>query len=911
MSLPSYFLPTKIGPPRRQQSFVGGVLGSNNPTRLLLDEASKIYGKDRRVAQIISLGCGLPRVLSVDSSDNESVDKLLKEVAADCEVVANELSTRLFNIDAYLRLNVNRGMETIKMQEWHDLGTIEGHTASHLALTAVSEALDSSLRCLVGRVGTVSLAQFNHISSIKALAKKAPPVSPYFVLRQKPWNTMINNLVISPSSRQKIFPITGMGGCGKTQLVSYFLREYPDSYAQTIYVDASSSPSIKADLQLWARDLGTGHERDEWEDAMRALNSAPHGEQWILILDNADDPDLNLTPFLPTNPRVTIMITSRNHALGNLSTTAHLELGEMTTDEALAAMLQAARRQLPLCDEEMHSAQDLLKELGCLAVALVQAGTYCRQLSSTIGDVYWPYTFTQYLRTFRSHRADLMNQAEPVSLDNYQRGVHTTLDLSYKVLPQECRDVLHILSQFHYVDIPLSAFTEAAKNGFADPYNYYPRDDSHKMVIYKLKDLLYKDGEWNELHLQGIIRKLRSFSLVMASSMDNSLFLQLHPLVQAWSRDMSIMISQPYREMAIQVLTACGSEIIKLNRLLFLHITDMMNQEELQSPHINDLMAFGHVTQQQGHYRKAGELFEGAMRIMKSSTQATFINTLTVMFCLASSYDFQGLWTESEKLKVEVLEQRRRILGIEHPDTIIAAANLALTYHNQGRWSESEKLFVEVLEQRRRILGIEHPYTILAAGNLAWTYRSQGRWSESEKLEVEVLEQRRRILGIEHPDTILAAANLASTYYSQGRWSESEKLEVEVLEQLRRILGIEHPDTILAASNLAATYGAQGRWEEGAALLASVVQAGLKVLGQHHPHAQAYIRDLAFVYENLGRMKEAQETRTLLISDTPAQFTSLSQHGGPRPSVWKQRRARFFACLKLGRKRSAPPACDV
>ncbi|KIM20866.1 hypothetical protein M408DRAFT_81414, partial [Serendipita vermifera MAFF 305830] len=65
MALPSYFLPVKIGPLRRQQSFVGGVLGSNNPTRMLLEEASKLYGKDRRVAQIISLGCGLPRVLSL------------------------------------------------------------------------------------------------------------------------------------------------------------------------------------------------------------------------------------------------------------------------------------------------------------------------------------------------------------------------------------------------------------------------------------------------------------------------------------------------------------------------------------------------------------------------------------------------------------------------------------------------------------------------------------------------------------------------------------------------------------------------------------------------------------------------------------------------------------------------------
>ncbi|KIM22810.1 hypothetical protein M408DRAFT_39440, partial [Serendipita vermifera MAFF 305830] len=59
MSLPSYFQPVKIGPPRRQQSFIGGVLGANNPTQLLLKETYNIYGQDRRVAQIMSIGCGI------------------------------------------------------------------------------------------------------------------------------------------------------------------------------------------------------------------------------------------------------------------------------------------------------------------------------------------------------------------------------------------------------------------------------------------------------------------------------------------------------------------------------------------------------------------------------------------------------------------------------------------------------------------------------------------------------------------------------------------------------------------------------------------------------------------------------------------------------------------------------------
>ncbi|KIM20857.1 hypothetical protein M408DRAFT_305993, partial [Serendipita vermifera MAFF 305830] len=368
-------------------------------------------------------------------------------------------------------------------------------------------------------------------------AKTPPAVSPYFILRQQPWKKMVDHLVTTTSSQQKIFPITGMGGCGKTQLVSYFLREYPNLYAQVIYIDASSSSSIKLDLQAWARTLGDEHDDDVWEDAIRALNSVPGGEQWVLILDNADDPSLDLNQFLPRDIHLTILITSRNRDIGDHGPRSHLELGEMTPEEALAALLQAAQRKLPMDDEEMRSAQTLIGDLGWLAIALVQAGTYCYQLSSTVDGVSEPYTFTQYLSLFRSHRPDLLKKAEPSSLDNYQRGVYTTLDLSYKALPQECREFLHFLSPFHYIDIPLAAFAQAAKNDFEDPDDYYPRDDSHETIISKLKGLLYKDMEWNELYLQGIVRNLRSFSLVTASSMNDSLFLQLHPLVQSWCRD--------------------------------------------------------------------------------------------------------------------------------------------------------------------------------------------------------------------------------------------------------------------------------------------------------------------------------------------------------------------------------------
>jgi tetratricopeptide (TPR) repeat protein len=616
-------------------------------------------------------------------------------------------------------------------------------------------------------------------------------------------------------------------------------------------VDASTLSSIKTDLQVWSRALGDGHERDVWEDAVRVLSSVPQDERSALILDNADDPTLNLVPFLPENIHLTVIITSRNHNLGSLSTTYHMELGAMELDEALTALLHAARRQLPLPADELQSAQTLLKELGCLAVALVQAGTYCHELSCS---------FTKYLSLFYFHRAELMKRDGPSSLDNYERGAYTTLDLSYKALPQDSRDFLHFISFFHHADIPLSALAAAAKEDFNDGFQYLPRPDAREGVITDLKKLLCVDGGWSEMRVQDTLRTLRSFSLLSITSLGDNIFLHLHPLIQAWARDMNQSIPHPHRAMALQVLTACcGVDSFQLHRSLLPHIIDIPEQLKGQDIHINNFTAAGRIIREQGHYQAAAELLETALGIISNTPDNDEKNVATISESLATVYWSQGRLREAEKVCMEVLEKRQRILGVEHPHTIMAASSLAMTYRDQGRWGEAEKLQVDILEQSRRILGVDHPDTILVAANLAVMYGDQGRYSEAEKMEVELLEERRRRLGMEHPDTITAASNLAATYRYQGRWSETEKLQIEALGQRRRILGMEHRDTILAASNLAATYWGQGRWSEAEKLQVDVLEQWGMILGMEHPNTITAAANLAATYRDQGRWSEAEK----------------------------------------------------
>lgn len=160
----------------REQTFVGGALGANNPTRELLKEAANVFGKNRRVAQILSIGSGRARLMALDqSAGTDGVSRLVKEMAIDSGIVARELSTRLHNVQAYLRLNVDRGMENIKMHDWSCLGAIESHTSTYVEISAITESIDASLRHLQDRIGSATLGQISmpicsHLGEVSLIA---------------------------------------------------------------------------------------------------------------------------------------------------------------------------------------------------------------------------------------------------------------------------------------------------------------------------------------------------------------------------------------------------------------------------------------------------------------------------------------------------------------------------------------------------------------------------------------------------------------------------------------------------------------------------------------------------------------------------------------------------------------------
>ena len=66
--------------------------------------------------------------------------------------------------------------------------------------------------------------------------------------------------------------------------------------------------------------------------------------------------------------------------------------------------------------------------------------------------------------------------------------------------------------------------------------------------------------------------------------------------------------------------------------------------------------------------------------------------------------------------------------------------NLAVTYHNLGRYTEAERLKIQVLNARNRILRVEHPDTTYAMGCLVAEYQGLGQSTEVEELDIQVLD---------------------------------------------------------------------------------------------------------------------------------------------------------------------------
>jgi tetratricopeptide (TPR) repeat protein len=613
--------------------------------------------------------------------------------------------------------------------------------------------------------------------------------------------------------------VTGLGGTGKTQLVLRYIEEHEEEYDTILWIDVRSEETARASYERCCRKLGLQVEAVLSERPLQDVPSVQlvlswlrdRGEdkRWLAVVDNADDMSWDVSGVVPKGKAGTVIVTSQDAQASRLlgGCTPTVRVDAMEPEEAVCLVSNYFDDPLWREDGCLALVEEIAECLDRLALAVDLAGARVRADVENGDDM--ATALRQYIADYKRSQDRLLRDEEFARINTYKKTVWTAWETSLASL-REVEDrhsdtypvqLLSFVTLLDRANVQAELFRLASLE-LEDACNRLDVEVPPWMQVLLLSR--GKDNEWDDFSYRASVKLLLRYGLVRPVG-EPWKGITMHSLVQ-WRAGVGMNRRRHWRMYLAFMAAACVNvgkvaETVRFRRHVVVHLPP------------NERLLNG----------SSGMEEEGLWWMWSMVGQVLWE---------------EGRWKEGEELEVKVLEARRRVLGEEHPDTIIAMANLASTYWKQGRSKEAEELDIKVLEVRRRVLGEEHPDTIIAMANLASTYWNQGRSKEAEELNVKVLEASRRVLGEEHPDTIIAMANLASTYWKQGRSKEAEELNVKVLEARQRVLGEEHPDTIMAMANLAYTKRDLGQNAVAIDLMTQSATASSQVLGYDHPNCR-------------------------------------------------------------------------
>jgi len=574
-------------------------------------------------------------------------------------------------------------------------------------------------------------------------------------------------------------------------------------------------------------------------------------QSWLLVFDNADDPNLSLTPYFPAGDRGDILITSRNPGCCQYNTVGCKEIGPLSADDSVLLLVKTSYGDTTLADNDYQDGNKIVEALGRLALAIAQAGAYIRETSCSLKE---------YLELFKRRQKDLLGYFPKHTGTDYGFTVYTTWQVSLDMIESlqdtasnHALELLKILCFYHHDQVPMKML-----------YNAWHSFEEGPMALgSSFWPEAFSDFFEYQQSVRTSVTLLASFSLI---NRDSDALLSFHPLVHDWCRDrMSEVDQQLTFRRAISLLARSVNWDFKTEDYTFrkslvshahacLRFHDHRNRD-FNDNKLHEWSTLALILGENGWTWDALKLTERVVQLRKTKLGDEHPDTLGSMQNLAKYYREAGRRSEALQLTERVMQLHKTKLG--HPDTLISMQSLANRYSEAGRRSEALQLTERVVQLRKIKLGDEHPDTLRSMHNLAIDYSEAGRRSEALQLTEQVMQLRKSKLGDEHPDTLDSMQNLAIDYSEAGRRPEALQLTERVMQLRKTKLGDEHPDTLDSMQNLAIDYREAGRRSEALQLTERVMQLRKTKLGDEHPDTLYSMQNLAIDYSEAGRRSEA------------------------------------------------------
>lgn len=654
------------------------------------------------------------------------------------------------------------------------------------------------------------------------------------------------------------------------------------SYWGVFWIDASNAVKLENGLAQISQYVGKG---ESWNAAVYWLSRRV--KPWLLVLDNADDPDLDLANYLPATGNGHILITTRIQRRTKQANCGDLPLRGMDPEEAISLLLNTAYPKIEptgIATQQRDLAANIASELGYLALALTHAGATIEKRLLTL---------EKYLNYYLGYRKKILSTTVFKSAE--ESNIRSTWEIPFQRIAdrpsmehRDAADLVHYFAFMHFDSIPEKVLSTAIKRGdaariFNEPRSSLPRRPSQQLDTSD--------------RVQEAVGLLVDYSIVDRDTESGSC--SLHPVVHEWARErLNDEEQEQWLEASMAVLAECISPNMEASQAVFRrqllrHIDSCLaifkyKFSGLPFPRTHDhcvaLERFALVQAENGlwhqakdlqlkvveyRHKKLGDWHEDTISAQRTLGEIlwnlfdikavadiqlsilkrrwflrpTFSAWLLpwkaehISYCIALDDLTRTTWLAGRRDWSKYTGERAvngltKALGREDPRTLTAMFNLSRTYLHIGMLEKSREMLEWVIEKREHFFGPRHLDTLMAKNELGMVLCAQSSDLDlAETLVSDVLQARTEILGEEHAYTLWSVNDFSKIMCSKKRYDEAATILEEIIPVVERTLGERHVGMAMTRGNLARTYGLCQQWEKAK----EVVEQLLEIMPEEHP----------------------------------------------------------------------------
>jgi cellulose biosynthesis protein BcsQ/tetratricopeptide (TPR) repeat protein len=655
---------------------------------------------------------------------------------------------------------------------------------------------------LIDRPGTVHESGMR-VPGSDPTVFELPPRHPGFVGRDEDLEALRDQFAAAGDGRA-VVAVNGVPGVGKSELALEYAYRFSSDYAAVWWLSAHDRQSVLSGLaELAVRLRQPGSTDYGTLSALERLSNDPAYGRFLLVYDNADDPDA-LADLLPSGASGHVLITS-GPADGQA-----VELVPMRADDSVRLLLD----RVPGLTAE--DAGRVAEAVDHLPLALDLASSWLGETArAEVGA--------------GSRDADAATWATRTLLERLGRseldGVARVVDIAVDALRGNATGRLALLVA------ELSAFLspEGADLGLVRSPAFLGRVVESGGV----------DAEPVELDAAEIDRVLWYGARYGLFRVDwgDQYSLRLHRVVQRALRERMTPAERDERQADV------------LRALAALAPTEVEDKSPTRHARFAEL---------QKHVIPSGALGSGDPKVRR-----WLVNQVRFLFTDGGA----GVRRAALGPGRALLDAWTRRFGPADPLRNRLATELANVHRVLGEPTEALRLDDLALAQQRRALDLTHPRPLITARGRGGDLRGLGLFAEALAEDQATWENLRSVLGEDHPDTRRAANNLAASMFLSGDAAGALALEEDNYRRRRRLFGVGDPRTWATLAQIGLYQRELGRYPEALDTLlyaSQQLQALRHELNQLQVGVQWH---RAIALRLVGRAREAKERTGKALRD--------------------------------------------